>query len=76
MNRELPALTPKKVISALERANFFVHHTKGSHHALRHREDPNIRITIAFHRKDIKLGTLRSIIKQAGLTVDEFLDLL
>ena len=76
MSRGLPALTPKKVISALERGNFFIHHTKGSHHALRHRTNLNIRITVAFHRKDIKLGTLRSIIKQAGLTVDEFIDLL
>ena len=58
MSRGLPTLTPKKVISALERGNFFIH------------------LTVAFHRKDIKLGALRSIIKQAGLTVDEFIDLL
>ena len=76
MNRRLPALTPKKVISALERADFFVHHIKGSHHALRHQSDPNIRVTIAYHHKDIKIGTLRSIIKQAGLSVDKFIDLL
>lgn len=76
MSRGLPTLTPTKVISALERANFFIHHTKGSHHALRHRDDPSIRVTIAFHRKDMKPGTLRAIIKQAGLTVDEFINLL
>ena len=34
-------------------------------------------VVVPFHGgKDLKPGTLRSIIRQAGLTVDEFLDLL
>jgi predicted RNA binding protein YcfA (HicA-like mRNA interferase family) len=33
-------------------------------------------VTIAVHATDLKLGTLRSIIKQAGFTVGEFLELL
>ncbi|MGH8696169.1 MAG: type II toxin-antitoxin system HicA family toxin [Burkholderiales bacterium] len=31
---------------------------------------------MAFHPGDLKRGTLHGIIKQAGLTIDEFIDLL
>jgi len=33
-------------------------------------------ITVPIHNKDLKKGTLRSIIKETGLTVKEFMDLL
>lgn len=35
-----------------------------------------LRVTILFHRKDLTPKTLKSIIKQASLTVDKFIDLL
>lgn len=73
MTGKLPALKPKVVIKALERYGFYVHHTTGSHHILK---KDNLRVTVAYHGKDLKPGTLASIIKQAGLTVEEFLDLL
>jgi len=73
MSKKLPALKPKLVIKALERNGFYVHHTTGSHYILK---KGNLRITVAYHNKDLKPGTLSSIIKQAGLTVEEFLDLL
>jgi predicted RNA binding protein YcfA (HicA-like mRNA interferase family) len=38
--------------------------------------DPTRKITIPIHVKDLKLGTLRAIIAQSGLTVAEFLALL
>jgi predicted RNA binding protein YcfA (HicA-like mRNA interferase family) len=37
----------------------------GSHHSFRHPRKPG-RVTIAHPRKDIPLGTPRSIFKQAG----------
>jgi predicted RNA binding protein YcfA (HicA-like mRNA interferase family) len=73
MSRKLPALKPKKVIKALERAGFDVHHTTGSHYILKREK---LRVTVAYHGKDLKPRTLASIIEQAGLTVEEFLDLL
>ena len=76
MSRRLPTLTPRKVIQALERGGFFVHHTTGSHYTLRHPDDPTIRVTVPLHTRDLKRGTLHSIIKQTGLTVGEFLELL
>lgn len=76
MSPRLPALTPRKVIAALKRAGFFVHHTTGSHRALRHTDNTRLRVTVPYHNKDLKLGTLRSIIRQAGMTPEEFLALL
>jgi predicted RNA binding protein YcfA (HicA-like mRNA interferase family) len=71
MNR-LPALKAKDVIRALQRAGFFIHHTTGSHYFLKHPDNPQSRVTIPYHNKDLKQGTLRSIIKQAGFTAEEF----
>jgi predicted RNA binding protein YcfA (HicA-like mRNA interferase family) len=76
VTRRLPALRPRRVIRALERAGFSVDHVTGAHHILYHQGKPHLRVTVAFHNRDIKPKTLRSIIRQAGLTVDEFIDLL
>ena len=72
MTRKVPALRPKKVIKALERAGFSVHHTSGSHYILKKEK---LRVTVPYHNKDLKPRTLASIIEQAGLTVEEFLRL-
>ncbi len=76
MSRRLPALTGHDVLRALTRSGFYVHHVKGSHHSLRHPDRPELRVVVPVHRKDLPSGTLRSVIKQAGLTEEEFLDLL
>jgi predicted RNA binding protein YcfA (HicA-like mRNA interferase family) len=69
----LPAATAKQVIAALERAGFVVTTVRGSHHRLRH---PDGRATtVPFHAgRDIPKGTLRAIIGDCGLTVEEFCD--
>jgi predicted RNA binding protein YcfA (HicA-like mRNA interferase family) len=76
VTRRLPALRPRRVIRALERAGFVVDHVTGAHHILCHPAKPTLRVTVAYHSQDLKPRTLRSIIRQAGLSVDEFLDLL
>jgi predicted RNA binding protein YcfA (HicA-like mRNA interferase family) len=77
MTRRLPAVKPRQVIRALEKAGFVVSRSKGSHYRLIHRDDPTRRTTIAVHpSRDVPHGTLRAIIDQAGLTVEEFLELL
>ena len=76
MSQHLPALRPKDVLRVLTRCGFFIHHTAGSHHVLKHPDKPALRVTLAWHNKDLKRRTLRSIIEQSGYTVDEFLDLL
>ncbi len=76
MSRQLPTLPARKVIQALERGGFYVDHVTGSHYRMKHRHDPARSTVVPFHSKDIKRPLLRAILKQAGLTVGEFLDLL
>lgn len=76
MSRRLPALRPRAVLQALQRAGFFIHHTTGSHSILKHPEKPKLRVCVAYHSKDLKRRTLESIIEQADLTAEEFLKLL
>ncbi len=73
---KLPRIPSSLVIRALQRARFYTFHQSGSHIQLRHLHDPKKRVTIPFHRKDITPKTLKSIIQQAGLTVEEFIKLL
>jgi predicted RNA binding protein YcfA (HicA-like mRNA interferase family) len=76
MSQRLPAVRPREVISALCRAGFFVHHTSGSHYILKHTDKPELRVTVPYHNKDLKRRTLASIIDRAGLTAEEFIELL
>jgi predicted RNA binding protein YcfA (HicA-like mRNA interferase family) len=75
--RRLPSLRAADVLRALRRAGFSIVRTSGSHHRLVHDTDPTRMTTVPVHGgRDIPRGTLHDIIKQAGLTIDEFLDLL
>jgi predicted RNA binding protein YcfA (HicA-like mRNA interferase family) len=76
MRRRLPALSFREVVRALERLGFQIDHVTGSHYRLKHTQDPGRSTVVPRHSRDIKRGVLRSIIKQAGLTVEEFLDAL
>jgi predicted RNA binding protein YcfA (HicA-like mRNA interferase family) len=72
MNQRLPVLRPRHVLRALQRAGFFVHHTTGSHHLLKHPDKPHLRVTLLFHNKDLKRRTLAAIRDQVGLTAEDF----
>ena len=73
---DLPVVRPRQLIRALQRAGFFVHHVRGSHHYLRHPDRPGILVTVPYHSRDLKRGTLSAILRQAGLTPDELCGLL
>lgn len=76
MKQSLPTIRPKLVIRVLERAGFIVRRVSGSHYILKHPNKPTLRVTVPYHNHDLKRGTLQSIVKQAGLTNEEFLELL
>jgi predicted RNA binding protein YcfA (HicA-like mRNA interferase family) len=77
MSPKLPAASGKETIRALRRAGFFVARIKGSHHVLAHQDDPTRTVIVPVHaNRSLKPGTLSGIIKQAGLNLDEFLELL
>ena len=73
MTKRLPQVKPREAIAALQRAGFIIHHTTGSHYVLK---KENFRVTVAYHNKNLKRGTLASIIRQAGLTAEQFGELL
>jgi predicted RNA binding protein YcfA (HicA-like mRNA interferase family) len=76
MKERLPSVQSKQAIRALERAGFIVDRIAGSHYILKHPDKPMLRVTVPFHNRDLKRGTLQSIVKQAGFTNEEFLKLL
>jgi predicted RNA binding protein YcfA (HicA-like mRNA interferase family) len=74
---DLPSVNAPRLIRALQRAGFFVHHTTGGHYVLKHADRPAVRIVVPFHGSaDVKRGVLRSILRQAGLSAEELVRLL
>jgi predicted RNA binding protein YcfA (HicA-like mRNA interferase family) len=58
MSQRLPALKPKDVLRLLEREGFVVHHVSGSHYVLKHPDKKHLRVTLPWHCRDLKRGTL------------------
>lgn len=67
-------LSWRKVVSALRRAGFRLHRQRGSHMILV-RDDPYAQVVVPAHRA-LATGTLAEILDGAGLSLEEFLDLL
>ena len=73
----LPALSGKRVVQALTRAGFYVERVVGSHHILVFRGDLSRSVSVPVHgNREMKRGTLRSILRQTGLSSDQLLELL
>ena len=75
MSPRLSALRVRDVIGKLRKAGFeFDRQAKGSHEIWFHPKTRR-RVVVPNHPGDIPRGTLRKMIQQAGLTVDEFMTL-
>ena len=72
---KLPRLTPQKIIKILESRGFVLDRTKGSPHIFFYPESKR-RAVVPVHRKDLPVGTLIEILKQAGIERDDLRDLL
>lgn len=72
---KLPIISGKQAIKAFQKIGYEIDHQTGSHIILRHREPPYRRLTVPNHTELAK-GTLRALIRQSGLKVEEFLDLI
>lgn len=72
---DLPSLKPSEVVRALERAGFVASRRSGSHAFLVHRETKRVTI-VAIHNRELSRPPLMTILKQAGLSVEEFIALL
>lgn len=73
MSGALPVVSAREAIRAPARVGFVPASTRGSHQKLRH---PDGRIAIVPLHKELRRGTLASILIQAGLTAEEFRALL
>jgi predicted RNA binding protein YcfA (HicA-like mRNA interferase family) len=73
---KLPVVTPRRLLKALQSAGFYVHHQSGSHVNLRHTLKSHLHIVIPIHSRDLAPKTLKSIMIQAEMTVDELRSLL
>ena len=71
--RRLRDIPPDRVIKAFERLGYDVARVRGSHYVLKHPDRSTI--SIPRHRT-VKIGLLLSKIKAAGITPEEFQELL
>lgn len=72
---KLPAVSGADAVRAFSHVGYELDHQTGSHMILRHRDPPHRRLSVPNHRELAK-GTLRQLIRDAGLTVDQFVELL
>ena len=67
---QLPVLNGREVVRAFERHGWEIAQQRGSH-IIMVKADKNVTLSIPDH-KEVAKGTLRSLIRSAGLTVEEF----
>jgi len=72
----LPVIRATKLIPILLRVGFRIIRQKGSHVSLEHILDKTKKVTVPMHNKDLAKKTLLSILKQAGISVEDLLRLL
>jgi len=70
---KFPSLKPKEVERVLEKAGFVFMRQNGSHKIYLKNK---IGITLPWHNIDMRIGTIKAIVKQSGLTAQEFLELI
>jgi predicted RNA binding protein YcfA (HicA-like mRNA interferase family) len=69
----LPVCSGQDAIRAFQKLGYQFDHQTGSHIILRH---PQMRRLTVPHHRELAKGTLRALIREAGLTKEEFVDLL
>ncbi|WP_420629135.1 type II toxin-antitoxin system HicA family toxin [Candidatus Leptofilum sp.] len=71
---KLPQISGQECVKVLQKAGFYIKRQKGSHIILR-RDEPFAQLVVPDH-KQLDRGTLRAIIRQADMSVDEFVNYL
>jgi len=70
--KKLPRISGRECVKALERLGFYFKRQEGSHIILR-KDDPFAQLVVPDH-KELDRGTLRAIIRQANVNIDEFIN--
>jgi predicted RNA binding protein YcfA (HicA-like mRNA interferase family) len=74
MSPKLPVINSTQLLRALKRAGFIIDRQEGSHVSLVHPQHPKLTVTVPHHRKDLKRGTLKSILRQAGMDAADLIE--
>ena len=61
----------REVVAKLQRAGFYIERQNGTSHCILRNSDAR-QVTVSMHSGDIPEGTFKSILKQAGLNLEEF----
>ncbi len=69
---KLPSFRPREVVKKLRKLGFIEHHQVGSHLTMKH-PDTKHRAVVPMHLKDLKKGTLLSLLREAGIEKEKFL---
>lgn len=69
-----PSISPRRLIRILEKLGFVHVHGDGSHLIFAHADGR--KTVVSMHGKDVPLGTMRGIIKDLHMTVEDFRKLL
>lgn len=70
---KLPVIKSKELLKILHKMGFYEHHQVGSHIQLKHPDGR--RVTVPFHLQDIRKGTLKGILDDINITVEEFIQI-
>lgn len=71
----LPVLSGRQLVKVLGKLGYAVDRQRGSHIILRHTKPPHRRLVVPDH-DEIAKGTLRALLRDAGLTVEDLRRLL
>ncbi|MBU4210171.1 type II toxin-antitoxin system HicA family toxin [Patescibacteria group bacterium] len=71
---KLPQIKPRKIEKVLIKLNFISRQGKGSHVVFKHHDGR--RTVIPVHNRPVRTGTLRAILKQIEISVEDFLKLI
>ena len=76
MSARLPEIRPRELERVVLRLGYERARSRGSHRIYKHPDDPARLIVVAFHPGTIRRGTLARIVRDLGISVEEFLALL
>ena len=68
---KLPRISSKKLISIFLKLGFYIHHQRGSHVHLKHCTKRHLRIVVPANKETLALKTLKSILIQAELKIED-----
>lgn len=71
----LPVVSGDDAVRAFRRVGYEISHQTGSHMILRRTSPPHRHLSVPRH-KELSKGLLRSLVREAGLTIEEFRALL